>query len=108
MMALRNNVGLMRLARRWLEARGPYQSLVILAVPLVIVEPAKLVALAILGGGHWLTGLLVMLIAYGLSIFVIERIFRIVKPKLMKIGWFCKAWGWFNSACVKAMTLISR
>jgi hypothetical protein len=99
---------LMQLARRWLEARGPYQSLAILAVPLMIVEPAKLAALAIFGEGHWLVGALVMLTAYALSICVIERIFRIVKPKLMTLGWFAKVWAWLTSARVKAMCLFTK
>jgi hypothetical protein len=80
--------------RRWLERRGPYQSLAILAVPLAIVEPAKLIAVVICGEGHWLTGTVVLIVAYALSLFVIERLFKIVKPKLLKLRWFAKAWRW--------------
>jgi hypothetical protein len=35
----------LRSARRFLETLGPYQPLLVLAVPLAIVEPLKLVAL---------------------------------------------------------------
>jgi hypothetical protein len=49
---------------RWLKDRGPYQSLLILAVPAAIVEPLKLGALAIVGSGHWLIGVAVMVCAY--------------------------------------------
>jgi hypothetical protein len=93
----------MRAVRRWLEGRGPYTSLALLAFPLAIVEPAKLVAVAILGKGHWLTGTLVLIVAYGFSIFVIERLFRIVKPKLLKLRWFAKAGRWFNSVRATVM-----
>jgi hypothetical protein len=66
-----------------------------LAIPLVIVEPAKLVALAIVGEGHWIVGTVALIVAYALSIFVVERLFRILKPNLLKIGWFARGWRWF-------------
>jgi hypothetical protein len=44
--------------RRRLEQLGPYPSLLVLAIPLVIVEPFKLVAVLVAGDGHFLTGLL--------------------------------------------------
>ena len=33
-----------------------------------------------------------MLVAYALSIFVVERLFHIVKPKLIKLPWFGAFW----------------
>ena len=41
-----------RSIHRFLNRLGPYQALLTLAVPLAIVEPLKLVALFVLGGGH--------------------------------------------------------
>jgi hypothetical protein len=41
--------------RRRVEGLGPYQSLLLLAVAMSIVEPLKLIALAIAGDGHWVT-----------------------------------------------------
>jgi hypothetical protein len=92
----------------WLERRGPYQLLAILALPLATVEPAKLVAVALLGKGHWLTETIGLIVAYGLSIFVIERIFRIAKPKLLTLRWFAKAWRWFMSARAKAIAAFTQ
>jgi hypothetical protein len=88
---------------RWLESRSPYQSLVILAIPLAIVEPAKLVAVAIAGEGHWFTGTIVLIVAYALSILVVERLFRILKPNLLKLRWFAKGWRWFVGIRAKAI-----
>ena len=82
--------------RRWLERRGPYQSLAILGIPFVIVEPSKLAAVAIFGAGHWFRATAIIIIAYGLSIFVVERLFRIVKPNLLKLHWFAVGWRWFT------------
>jgi len=61
-------------------------------VPLCIVEPAKLVAIAIAGKGHWITGTGMIVAAYAISILVVERLFLIVKPKLLTLDWF--AWAW--------------
>jgi hypothetical protein len=54
---------------RYFERLGPYPSLFLLAVPLAIIEPLKLVAVVIFGSGHWLTGTLVMLGSYALACF---------------------------------------
>jgi hypothetical protein len=80
--------------RKAIEKLGPYQSLAVLAVPVCIVEPAKLAALAIAGEGHWLTGTVVILAAYAASLLCVERLFTIVKPKLLKLGWFARSWSW--------------
>jgi hypothetical protein len=73
----------------------PYHSLLILAVPLAIVEPLKLVALFVVGGGHFIAGVLVMICAYAGSFFITERLFVVLKPKLLTLPWFDVAWQWF-------------
>jgi len=93
----------MQRIRRWLESRSAYQSLAIIAVPFAMVEPAKLVAVGVAGEGHWFTGSIVLIVAYALSIFVVERLFRILKPNLLKLRWFAKGWRWFVSVRKKTM-----
>jgi hypothetical protein len=99
--------------RRALDKLGPYQSLTLLAIPLCIVEPLKLVAVAIAGKGHWMTGTGMVIAAYAFSIFVVERLFVIVKPKLLALEWFARIWtcfvalreraaGWFLSWTTQA------
>jgi hypothetical protein len=85
--------------RHRIEGLGPYQSLLLLAVPTSIVEPLKLIALAlaIAGDGHWVTGTLVIVAAYATSLLLVERLFRIVKPKLMRLRWFASLWTWLVS-----------
>jgi hypothetical protein len=73
--------------RRAVERFGPYQSLILLAVPLCVVEPLKLAAVAVAGKGHWITGSGMIIAAYAASIFVVERLFLIVKPKLLELDW---------------------
>jgi|SRR5690348_11232793 hypothetical protein len=81
--------------RRLLERLGPYQSLALMAVPLCLVEPLKLIAVLIVGEGHWITGTLMISLAYAASLLAVERLFVIVKPKLLQLRWFAKRWSWF-------------
>ena len=78
--------------RRSIERLGPYQSLLLLAVPTSLVEPLKLVALAVAGDGHWITGTAMIAAAYAMSLLLVERLFKIVKPKLLKLRWFARLW----------------
>jgi hypothetical protein len=49
------------------------------------VEPLKLIGLFIFGKGHWTTGSFAILFAYAGSLLVVERLFKIVKPKLLSL-----------------------
>ncbi len=90
----RQHEGFGKRLRRRIERLGPYQSLALLAIPACIVEPSKLAAVAIAGEGHWFTGTAVIVGAYAASLLVLERLFRIVKPKLLTLGWFARLWSW--------------
>ena len=93
--------------RRRLRRLRPYPALVVVLIPLLIVEPLKLVALVIAGEGHWLTGTAVLVAAYTVSILLVERLFRLLKPNLMRLYWFQRAWGWWQRARGKALDWIS-
>jgi hypothetical protein len=80
--------------RRWIERLGPYPSLFLLIIPLAIVEPLKLVTIFIAGDGHWITGLITLLCAYAVSLFITHWLFGVVKPKLMMLPWFAAGWTW--------------
>jgi hypothetical protein len=83
--------------KRRIENLSPYQSLFLLAVPTATVEPLKLVAVAVAGEGHWIAGTAMIVTCYLLSLVLIERLFVIVKPKLLTIPWFAKLWKAFLS-----------
>jgi hypothetical protein len=83
--------------RRFVQKLGPYQSLALLLIPVCLVEPLKLVALAVAGSGHWITGTGMIIVAYAASLLVVERLFRMVKPRLLTIHWFARLWMWFVS-----------
>ena len=94
--------------RRWIERLGPYPSLLLLALPTATVEPLKLAAVAVAGKGHWITGTAMIVACYAFSLLVIERLFRIVKPKLLTMSWFAKIWNGFASARTSVVRLFRR
>lgn len=81
--------------RRQLERLPPYPALFIVAAPLAVVEPLKLATVFIAGEGHWITSGLVLLFAYAVSLFVTHWLFVVVKPKLLTLPWFARAWARF-------------
>jgi len=93
--------------RRTIEGLGPYQSLVLLAIPVSLIEPLKLAAVAIAGEGHWITGTLTIIFAYAASLLLVERLFRIVKPKLLTLPWFARLWNGFMALRNRALRLFS-
>ena len=88
----------MRYLCRYIQSLGPCSSLFLLATPLAIVEPLKLLGVFIFGRGHLFSGAAVMICAYAGSVFLVERLFKIVKPKLLTLSWFLVLWMWFCSA----------
>jgi len=89
--------------RRAIENLSPWQSLALLAIPMCIAEPMKLAAVAIAGEGHWFSGAAVIIAAYGASLLLVERLFVIAKPKLLKLHWFARLWCWLIVARCRLM-----
>lgn len=72
----------------------PYVALVLLGVPFVVIEPAKVAALWVVATGHVVEGIVLLLVAQVLSLLVCERIFHAAYGPLMRIGWFAMLLGW--------------
>jgi len=98
----------MTVLRRAIQKLGPYQSLALLLVPVTLVEPLKLVALVVAGEGHWLTGTAMIVGAYAVSLLVVERLFKVVKPKLMSLSWFARLWKWWVALRNKLNPVVNR
>ena len=79
-----------------IERLPPYPSLLLLSIPWLIVELTKLVALALAGEGHWLSGAGFLVGAYGTGALCTERLFVIVKPKLLQLTWFARISGYLS------------
>ena len=104
----RRQMTLLARTRRHLQKMSPYLSLVLLLVPLLLVEPLKLVAVCVAGEGHWLTGTAMLVATYAASLLFVERLFRVVKPKLMMLGWFARLWMWFAALRNKVIPWASK
>src|ERR1700736_1075273 len=88
----------MMICRKRLASLGPYTSLILVLVPLLIVEPLKLIAVLIAGEGHWITGTAVLIAAYAASLFGVERLFRLLKPNMMRARLLRTTWAWLIAA----------
>jgi hypothetical protein len=84
----------------------PYVVLVLLAVPFVLIEPAKVYALLLIATGHIVTGVGLMLVAQVLSLLILERIYHAGHAPLMRIGWFKAVMGWVIALRDKALGVI--
>ena len=92
--------------RERLASLGPYTALVMVLIPLLIVEPLKLIAVVIAGEGHWLTGTTVLVVAYAASLLVVERLFRRLKPNMLRAAPLRRAWARFVAARRKGAALV--
>jgi hypothetical protein len=88
--------------RRQIQQLGPYQSLALILLPILLVEPLKVAAVFVAGDGHWLAGTGILVAAYATSLVFVERLFKMVKPKLMTMNWFANLWTWFAAVREKA------
>ena len=75
--------------RRRLQQLGPYKSLGILLIPLILVEPAKMAGVAFMGLGHWVGGACLIVGAYAAGLLVVDRLFRVVKTKAVHDQMVC-------------------
>ena len=83
---------------RWAGGLGPYPSLLLVLLPLALLEPAKPVGALLLATGRPVAGVAVIVGAELVKITLVERLFHVVKPKLLTIGWFARGYrrvtGW--------------
>jgi hypothetical protein len=91
---LRRIVLLLRLQRLevWLQTLPPYAALAALAVPSLLLLPAKLAAFALISKGHVIWGGMVFIAAKLIGTAVIARVFSIVQPSLMQLAWFARGY----------------
>ena len=83
---------------RQLEPLHPLVVLVIFLVPLLIVEPPKVLALWFIAEGHFISGALTFVLAEVGGLGVIAFLFEPCKPKLMQI----RAFAWCYAMLIRA------
>ena len=81
---------LFQLIAQWITSLGPYPTLAVFLIPLLLLEPIKPLSAYLMASGHFVTGVLLLVLGEVLKITIVERIFHIGRPKLMTIPAF--AW----------------
>jgi hypothetical protein len=84
------NLKVFKFIEPWIASLGPYSTLALFAIPLVLLEPIKPLSAYFVASGHIRFGVVVLIIGEILKITIVERIFHIGRNKLMTI----KAFAW--------------
>jgi hypothetical protein len=99
-----SDLRLFQLLARWIASLGPYTTLGIFLIPLILFEPVKPLGGYLIATGHILNGVLILALGEVLKIVVLERLFHVAKPKLMSIELFSTAymhlmdwWNWMRA-----------
>jgi D-alanyl-lipoteichoic acid acyltransferase DltB (MBOAT superfamily) len=58
----------------------------------MVIEPLKVVGVWVGGQGHWLTGTFVVAGAYAASLLVVEKLFQMLKPNILRAPLLAEAW----------------
>jgi membrane-bound ClpP family serine protease len=88
---------------QWLKRLNPYAALVIFAIPFIIVEPIKVFSLFWIGLGHFVSGTLLLVASYVISLLIVERLFNATSAQLLSIPWF--RWSYEQVMRLKAWAL---
>lgn len=80
----------MQTLRTWIETLGPYGSLAMFAVPLLILEPVKPIGALLFHHGHHIQATIVIILGELTKLAIFDQIFEMTKSKLMTFRWF--AW----------------
>jgi hypothetical protein len=86
----------------WIKSLGPYQSLFLFIVPLMMLEPVKPFSLYLISTGRHISGALFLIVGEAIKILVLERIFRITHPKLMSF----RAFAWAYPRVIRLLTYL--
>ena len=74
----------------WLRSLPPWGALLSFALPVVALVPVKLLALFLFGTGHYASGVMLIAGAKLAGTAVVARLFQLLQPTLMRIGWFAR------------------
>jgi hypothetical protein len=78
----------------WITRLGPYPALALFLVPIILLEPLKLLALWLIATGHFLLGATVIVFAKLFSTALVARLFHLSRPALLSLAWFRRLFEW--------------
>lgn len=84
----------------WVRTLGPYPTLALFLVPIVVLEPAKPLGLYLIGTNRPVAGVAILAVAELLKVVTVERLFHVSRDKLMSIPLFARVYvfvaGWLD------------
>ena len=96
--------------KQWLAGRvdtlSPAMTLIVFAVPIILLFPLKLVGLWLFVHQYWLSAVLTIIFAKLLGVGVTAFIFDVTRPKLLQMGWFRKFYNLVISLRHQARVLV--
>src|SRR5918912_1339047 len=90
---------LWRRVEDWIATLGPYPTLALFLIPVAVIEPFKIYALYLMGEGHFISGVLTLMVAKIVGVGLAERLFAVSRDKLLSIRWF--AWCFKRAVALK-------
>jgi hypothetical protein len=84
--------------RAWIKSLPPYSCLALFSVPVILLEPAKMIAAYMAATGQLIWAAATFVIGEILKLVLVERLFELTKNKLMQIPAFAWAYGHYARA----------
>jgi hypothetical protein len=86
--------------RAWIRSLPPYLCLAMFSVPVIVLEPVKILAAYMAATGQLIWAAVTFVVGELLKLVIVERLFELTKSRLMKIPTF--AWAYNHYARAKA------
>ncbi|QPF85126.1 hypothetical protein IC762_01970 [Bradyrhizobium genosp. L] len=100
----------LRALKQWLARQvgslSPAMTLIVFAVPGIMLFPLKLIGLWLLAHGFWLSAVSLIVLAKFVGVGVTAFLFDVTRPKLMQMGWFQTLYDFVMGLRAKATELV--
>ena len=100
----------LRAFKHWLsgriEALSPAMTLIVFAVPVIVLFPLKLVGFWLLAHQYWVAATLVIVAGKFLGLGVTAFIFDVTRAKLLQMAWFKRGYEFIMAMRAKAAELV--
>ena len=83
------------LFRSWLETLPPWGAFIAFIGPSALILPVKLSAVWFVINGYYTTAVVVVVAAKLVATALLARLYRILRPTLMTLGWYARVDTWF-------------
>lgn len=100
----------LRTFKQWLSVRidalSPAMTLIVFAVPVIVLFPLKLVGLWLLAHQYWVAATLVIVAGKFLGVGITAFIFDVTRAKLLQMAWFKTGYEFIIALRAKAAELV--